>query len=127
MQLVLPEIQSLGAHLVAISPQLPDKSLSTAEKNYLTFEVLSDIGNYVARMFGLIFTLAEELRPIYQRFGIDLPASNGDDSFEIPLPATYVINKKGIITFAFVDVDYTKRIEPSAIIEALKRLNNKCF
>ena len=120
MQLVLPEIESLGASLVAVSPQLPDNSLSTAEKNNLTFEVLSDVGSHVARNYGLIFTLPEALRPIYQGFGIDLPAANGDESFELPLPATYVVDTSCTIRFAFVDVDYSKRIEPSEVIDALK-------
>lgn len=121
MQLVLPEIKSLGASLVAISPQLPEKSMSTAKKNSLTFEVLSDVGNRVAREFGLVFTLPERLRPIYQNFGVDLPSSNGDDSFELPIPATYVIDVDGTILHAFVDTDYTKRLEPAEVVEALKK------
>lgn len=120
MQLALPEIEALGAQLVTVSPELPDKSLSTAEKNDLAFEVLSDLGNKVARDFGLVFSLAEELRPIYASFGIDIPAYNGDDTFELPLPATYVIDTDGTIAHAFVDTDYTRRLEPAEIVEILK-------
>ena len=120
MQLALPEIEVLGAHLVAVAPELPDKSLSTAERNALAFEVLSDVGNKVARDFGLVFSLAEELRPIYASFGIDIPAYNGDDTFELPMPATYVIDTDGTIVHAFVDTDYTKRLEPAEIVEILK-------
>ena len=120
MQLALPEIEALGAHLVAVAPELPDKSLSTAERNALAFEVLSDLGNKVARDFGLVFSLAEELRPIYASFGIDIPAYNGDDTFELPMPATYVIDTDGIIVHAFVDTDYTRRLEPAKIVEILK-------
>ena len=97
LQLKLSEITSLGAQLVAVSPQLPDNSLSTAEKLSLTFEVLSDVGNKVARDFGIVFTLPETLRDIYKGFGIDLPASNGDQTFELPVPATYIIDRQGII------------------------------
>ena len=122
MQLVLPEIESLGAQLVAVSPNMPDRSLSTVEKNDLVFEVLSDVGNHVTRDFGLVFTLSEELRPIYASFGIDIPAYNGDDTFELPMPATYVIDTDGTITYAFVDADYTKRIEPSEIVDVLKNM-----
>ncbi len=122
MQLVLPEIESLGAQLVTVSPNLPDKSLSTIEKNDLAFEVLSDVGNHVARNFGLVFTLSEELRPIYASFGIDIPAFNGDDTFELPIPATYVIDTDGTITYAFVDADYTKRLEPAKIVEIIKNM-----
>lgn len=118
----LPQIQDLGASLIAISPQTPDNSLSTVEKNELTFEVLSDVGNKVARQFGLIFTLAEELRPIYEKFGIDVPAHNGDITFELPIPATYVIAPDGTVIHAFVDPDYTKRLDPQEVIEALHRI-----
>ena len=120
MQLTLPEIKALGAQLVTVAPELPDKSLSTAEKHALAFEVLSDVGNKVARDFGLVFSLAEELRPIYASFGIDIPAYNGDDTFELPMPATYVIDTNGTILHAFVDADYTSRLEPAEIVEILK-------
>jgi peroxiredoxin len=122
LQRALPEIEALDAKLVTVSPQLPDNSLSTAEKLELTFEVLSDVGNKVARKFGLVFTLPEEMRIIYQDFGIDLPVANGDESFELPIPATYVINKSGIIGLAFVNIDYTMRLDPEDIIAALKKL-----
>ena len=122
MQRALPEIEALGATLVTVSPQLPDNSLSTAEKLDLTFEVLSDEGNRVARDFGLVFTLPAEMRLIYQDFGIDLPAANGDESFELPVPATYVIDRRGIIRLAFVNIDYTKRLDPEEILAALKKL-----
>ena len=122
MQLVLPEIKSLGAQIVAISPQLPDQSLTMMEKNSLKFEVLSDAGNRVARDFGLVFTLPEELRPVYAQFGIDLPAANGDNSFELPVPASYVINRDSTIMLDFIEVDCTKRLEPSDIIAALKKI-----
>ena len=89
----LPEIESLGASLVAISPQTPDSSLSTAEKNDLKFDVLSDEGNKTANEFGLVFELAPELHELYLKFGINIPESNGNDSWEIPLPGTYVIDK----------------------------------
>lgn len=121
MQLALPEIEALGANLVAISPQLPEKSLSTAEENKVSFEVLSDAGNKVARAFGLVFTLAESLRPLYKKFGADVAAANGDESYELPITATYVIDMDGTIVHAFVDTDYTKRLEPAEAVEALKK------
>lgn len=123
LQQSLPEIKELGATLVAISPQTPDNSLSTVEKNELEFEVLSDGGNQVAKEFGLVFVLPEELRPIYQDFGIDLPAQNGDNTFELPIPATYVIAQDGTIIHAFVEADYTKRLDPKEIIAALKKIS----
>jgi len=117
------ELKELGAQLVAISPQTPDASMSTKEKNELEFEVLSDTENVIAKEYGLVFSLAEELRPIYLSFGIDIPAANEEDSYELPMPATYVINKNKEIVFSFIDEDYTKRCEPQNVIDAIK--NNK--
>ena len=122
MQRSLPEIKALGAELVTISPQSPDNSLSTAEKLALEFEVLSDVGNKVARDFGLVFKLTEKMQEIYGSFGIDLPAANGDQSFELPIPATYVVSQDGIIAFAFIDADYTNRLDPETIITELKKI-----
>ncbi len=123
MQQSLPEIKALGAELVTISPQMPDNSLTTAEKLALEFEVLSDAGNKVARQFGLVFKLSDTMQEIYRNFGIDLPTVNGDQSFELPVPATYVVDKNGIITYAFIDADYTKRLDPEIIVEELQKLN----
>jgi peroxiredoxin len=112
-------MRELGATLVAVSPETPDHSLSTAENNSLSFEVLSDTGNRVARQFGIVFQLPVDLRPIYAGFGIDLPAANGDDRFELPIPATYVIDTNRKIRMAFVDPDYTRRLDPEEIIATL--------
>ncbi len=123
MQLSLPRFQELGATLATVTPETPDNSLSTREKLQLAFEVLSDSGNRLARQFGIVFALPLELRPIYTKFGIDLPATNGDDSFELPLPATYIIGEDRRIEYAFVDTDYTKRADPEDIAAALTRIN----
>ena len=119
LQAALPEIKARGATLVAISPETPDASLSTKEKNELSFEVLSDRGNVLAKQLGLVFALPESLRPIYNNFGINIPAHNGDDTFELPLPATYVLSADGTIVYSFADADYTKRLDPAEIIKAL--------
>ena len=122
MQLALNRIRELGASLVAVSPEIPDNALSTVEKNNLTFEVLSDAGNRVAREFGIVFQLPLELRPIYAGFGIDLTKANGDDTFELPIPATYIIGTDRKIRRAFVNTDYTRRLDPEEIIDALKKM-----
>ena len=119
LQEVLPEITARGATLVAISPELPDESLSTAERNELAFPVLSDAGSRVARDWGIAFDLAEELRPIYTRFGHALPDRNGGSGWILPVPATFVIADNGIVRLAFVDTDYRNRLEPAAILCAL--------
>lgn len=121
---VLPEITQLGAQLIAISPNLPDKSLSSIEKHALSFQVLSDVQNKVARQFGLVYTLDEKLQPLYKQMGIDLPEFNGDESYELPLPATYIVDTNGMIQLAFADADYTKRLDPDTVIEKLKELND---
>lgn len=119
LQKALPEITAAGAQLIAISPQLPDKSLDQITRSALTFEVLSDLGNKLAKDCGLVFTLPEALRPIYEAWQIDLTGHNGDDSFELPMPATYIIDSDGIVRYAFVDMDYSRRLEPDIIIEQL--------
>ncbi len=121
---VLPEIEALGAQLIAIAPQLPDKSIDTAEKHQLEFEVLSDVGNKVSKLYGLVFTLPESLKPIYKKFNLDIAGYNGDDSFELPIPATYVVKQNGEIAYAFVDADYTNRMEPAEIINVLESLSS---
>lgn len=122
LQKSLDAIRGNGAQLVAISPQEPDQSLSTAEKNDLTFEVLSDVQNKVAKSFGLVFKLPNDLVKLYGEFGIDLKKANGDDRNELPLAATFVVAKNGTIEHAFVDADYKKRMEPAEIVSVLKKL-----
>lgn len=119
LQSAQPAIKLAGAEIVAISPQRPDESLSTAEKNALAFPVLSDVGSATAKAYGIAFDLAEELRPIYTRFGHALPDKNGDDSWVLPIPATYIIDTNGTVVLAFVDIDYRNRLEPTEIIAAL--------
>ncbi len=122
LQNALPEIKSLDAQLIAISPNTPDNSISSIEKHGLEFEVLTDAGNKIAKEFRLVFNLAEELRPIFKQFNFDVPKYNGDESWELPIPATYIVNTDGKIVHAFVNADYTKRMEPTEIISKLKEL-----
>lgn len=107
---------------MAISPQTPDKSQATLLKNFLQYEVLSDVGNRVARDYRLVYRLAEPLREIYRGFGVNLAEYNADDSWELPLPGTFVIKRDRTVCLAFVDADYTRRLEPSQILECLTGL-----
>jgi peroxiredoxin len=118
----LPAITALGATLVAVSPELPENARKITDAQDIPFALLTDRGNAVAREYGLIMTIDEELRPLYLRWGLDVPAANGDDSFELPVPATYVIDRDGSICAAHVDKDYTRRMEPADIIGALERI-----
>jgi len=122
LQDVHAEIRALGASLVAISPQLPDESLSDSEKIQLEFEVLSDVNSVVSDQYGLTFSLAEELRPIYKNWGADVATVNDDPDWKLPLPATYVISQDGRIVHAFTDEDYTARMEPDEVLESLRKL-----
>lgn len=124
LEKILVDLRILNSTLIAISPQTPDASLTTKEKNELSFEVLSDWDNTVAKEFGLVFSLPKKLRPIYESFKIDIPNSNNDDSYEIPMPATYILNKDGIIIYSFVHEDYTKRVEPQIILDTIKAQSN---
>lgn len=119
---MLADIRNLGAELIAVSPELHDVSQVTAEKNHLTFPILNDEGNQVAKKFRLVFHLPPDLREVYLSLGIDLPAHNGDQSYELPLPATYVIDRGGTIRAVFADADYVKRMEPAEILAALRVL-----
>ncbi len=120
------ELLRLTAHntkLVAISPMLPDNSLDVAEKNNLDFPVLSDIGNLVAGQYGLVFEVDRRIQAMYrERLGNDLPTLNGDDSFTLPLPATYVIGQDGVITYAYVNADYRLRADPEEVLAAVEEL-----
>lgn len=122
LQMCLPQIEELGASLVAISPQLPDESMSTAEKNELSFPVLSDVGNEIASQYGLVFELTEALRPLYKDFGIDLPTVNGSDSFELPVPGTFIVDSGGVIRLREATADYKQRAEPAELVKALQTL-----
>lgn len=122
LQAQLSEFRALGANLIGISPETPDTSLSAIDKHQLEFEVLSDIGNITARQYGLLFTVYEEMRPLYLKWGLDVPASNGDDSWELPVPATYVIDTDSVVRAAHVDKDYTRRMEPAQILATLREL-----
>jgi peroxiredoxin len=121
-----PQLRELGAQIVAISPQLPDNSLSTQEKNGLAFPVLSDVGNKVARQFGIVFELSDDLVKLYRQFGHPLEEFNGADGRkELPVPGTFLIDRKGIIRLAHVDVDYTRRLDPDDLIETLKTFQDR--
>ena len=119
---MLEEIQELGANLVAISPEIPTAAQMTAQKNGLTFHLLCDPSNGVARSFGLVFKLPPELREFYLTLGINLGTHNGDESWELPLPATFLIGCDGIIRNVYVDTDYVKRMEPADILAGLRAI-----
>ncbi len=121
----LDKIRRLGAQLVAVSPQTPDRSHSVVEKNNLQFPVLSDVGNHVARALGIVFEFSNELRAAYKGFGVDLSDFNDDDSWTLPLPATFIVNQDGTIAKVWADVDYRRRAELDDIVNALRVLSEE--
>lgn len=112
----------MGATLVALSPQLPEHSAATVEKLHLSFGVLSDLHNEVARRFGIVFRLPDDLAQIYRKFNMDLAKFNGDASWELPMPARYVIDQGSVIGGATVNLDYTFRPEPAETLAILRRI-----
>lgn len=118
----LPQIKALGASLLAISPQSPDTSLTTAEKNALAFEVLSDQGSTVAADYGIAFKLPDDLQNLYSELNHALPDVNGTPDWQLPIPATFVIDKNQRIVLAHMDVDYRNRLEPESAISAIQTL-----
>ncbi len=120
LQNVLPQLKELNTNLVAITPETPDNSLTTSEKNELSFEVLSDIDNSFAKELGLVFKMPDDLVDVYNEFNLDIEKYNGNKNFELPMPATYVVDNSGKITYSFVPEDYTQRLDPEDILKALK-------
>lgn len=122
LNIALPEFVKRGVTLLGLTPEMPTTAQDTLTANELAITVLSDEGNRVSALLGLVFELPEVLRPIYERFGIDIPASNGDDSFTLPVPATYILGQDRVVRYHFVNVDYTQRAEPTQLIAELDRL-----
>ena len=119
-QQVLDEILSLGAKLVAISPQTPDESMNIKEKNELKFEVLSDVGNLVARQYTTVFRNGDVPVNTMTELGFDFDAHYGDDSREIPVPAVFIIDTDKKVLFAkTIGGDYRNRVEAQEILDAL--------
>jgi len=121
-QSVLPEIKEAGAILVAISPQTPDESLNMKEKNRLQFEVLSDNGNLIAKKFTTVHPNPKETLRKMAELGYDYDSYNSDEKSEIPVPATFIIEKDRKVSFAKSEgADYRNRVEASEIINALNK------
>jgi peroxiredoxin len=122
LEAVRSEIEARGASLVAISPQMPANSRKSQRDNKLGFPILSDPGTAVAAEFGLRFSLPEGLIEVYTQFGNDLPKINDDPSWVLPMPARYVIGTDGVIAYAEVNPDYTRRPDPSELLPVLDGL-----
>ncbi len=119
---VLPDITKLGTTLVVISPQVQRTARESDDQRPLPMEHLHDRGNEVAGRYGLVFMVPEDLQGVYRGFGLDLAKANGDDSWTLPMPARFVVDRAGVIQSRDVDPDYTRRAEPSETIAILQSL-----
>jgi len=120
MNLIVPQIEQAGATLAAISPQTVKQSYFMHDQHKLRFPLLSDAGNKVARQFGLTYRVPAAQEAIYRRAFVNLPFTNGNDSWELPIPATYILGRDGTILFALANEDYTERPEPVDILNSLR-------
>jgi peroxiredoxin len=119
----LQTIRSLGADLVAISPELPDNSLTMAEKHAIPIDILSDATSEVMKKYRLWFAVPAEVKTLYlEKFGINLEKYNGAGRWELPVPATYVLDRDGIVLAGEADPDYTVRMEPADVVAALRSI-----
>jgi peroxiredoxin len=121
MNLLVPQIEQAGASLLTVSPQTVKQSFFMRDQHKLRFPLLSDAGNLVARQFGLTYRVPDLQQAVYRRAFVNLPFANGDESWELPIPATYILDRDGTVLFASADEDYTVRPEPAAIVQTLKR------
>jgi peroxiredoxin len=119
MNLVFPQLEQVGATFVAISPQTVKQSYFMHDQHKLRFPLLSDAGNKVARQFGLSYRVPAQQEAVYRRAFVNLPFTNGDESWELPIPAIYIIDRDGTILYASANEDYTERPEPAEIVALL--------
>lgn len=121
MNYIAAEIAGAGATLIAISPQTEKQAYFMRDQHKLKFPLLVDARNEVARQFGLVYRVPDEQQGLYRSTFVNLPFANGDASWELPIPATYVIERDGTVLFASANEDYTERPEPLEILSALER------
>lgn len=119
----LPEFETFGAQLIAITPQKPDKSAKQIEKDGYPFHVLSDEDSAVMKAYNLYYELSDEVISVYKRSGLDIEAFNGKGRNVLPVPGTFVIKQDGTVQAMHAPIDYKSRMEPSDIIQALKDIS----
>jgi peroxiredoxin len=118
----LDAFKKAGAIVVAVSPDSAGEAKKTVKKRKLTFDVFTDPENRAAKLLGLSFKVDKGTLEVYKKFGIDLKKSQGNENNELPMPGTFVIDKKGIVRYSYVDPDYTKRADPLDVLKVVKSL-----
>jgi len=124
LEAALPEIEAAGGQLVALTPDTGHHLADTKRVHRLSYEILSDVDGTVGLQFGVLFRAPAAYREVLASYGIDLAERHGNDGGFIPLPATYVVDRAGIVRYAFVDIDFTRRAEPAAVVAALKQVHD---
>jgi peroxiredoxin len=119
MNLIVPQINAAGATLVGISPQTVKQSFFMHDQHKLRFALLSDAHNNVARQIGLTYRVPGAQEAVYRRAFVNLPFANGDESWELPIPATFIVDRDGTIRYASANEDYTLRPEPAEVLRML--------
>jgi peroxiredoxin len=122
LEAALPRIAAAGGQLVALTPDTGRHFAATRRAHRLSYEILSDVDGAVGMQFGVLFRVPELTREMLAGFGTDLADRHGNDGWFIPVPASYVVDRGGIIRYAFVDVDFTRRAEPDDIVAVLESL-----
>jgi len=122
LQTALPEIQRLGANLIAIAPELEKYGRAIHRRLNLGFDILTDRGLQVAEQFRLVYVLPDYLKTLYSQFGSKLDEFNGEDAYRLPMPARYIVDQQNVIRSANVNPDYTIRPEPSETVSTLEKL-----
>jgi len=122
-QEILPQIRAHNSTLIAVSPNTPDYSMSMKVKHSLEFDVLSDFDNLVAKQYHIVFCQSDHVAEVGKKLGADISVFNGVNKREIPVPATFIIDRKGIIRFTFAYGNYTKRVEPQKLLDELGKIS----
>lgn len=122
LQGINPEVRALGAQIVVLTPELERYTRALRKKLNLSFDILTDLHLKTAEEFGLVFTLPDYLRKLYKSFGNALDRFHDEPEYRLPIPSRYVVDKRGIIRAADVNVDYTVRLEPSETLSQLRTL-----
>ncbi|MCZ6764289.1 MAG: redoxin domain-containing protein, partial [Alphaproteobacteria bacterium] len=122
---IVDPLKELGATLVAITPQIAEKSIEMIEKHKLQFDMLSDPGLAYAAELGIRFDVHPDAKELYLGFGNDLAKTNGDPSWTLPVPTRLVVDQQGIVRVADIDYDYTKRPEPQKTVDDVKAMLGK--
>ncbi|KAI1178363.1 AhpC-TSA-domain-containing protein [Nemania sp. FL0916] len=121
LQKHLSEFQARGVTLVAVTPELPNNNLTTAEKHALEFPVLTDLHNGLAKKLGILYDQSSA-REMHASFGIDLKARNGEDTWEVPIPANLLVDKHGVVRNTFIDPNFRTRLDPQKALEWIDAL-----